>query len=59
MKYEIKVIREVRNIDTFYVEADSKEEAQDYVFENHDNWDDTEEYDTSYWDIQSIEEINK
>lgn len=36
MKYEIKVIREVRNIDTFYVEANSREEAQDYVYENPD-----------------------
>ena len=59
MKYEIKVIREVRNIDTFYVEANSREEAQDYVYENPDSWDDTEEYDTIYYDILSIKKVNK
>ena len=59
MKYEVKVIREVRNIDTFYVEANSEEEAQDYVYENSDSWDDSEEYDVSYYDILSIKEVNK
>jgi hypothetical protein len=59
MKYKIKVIRETRNIDTFYIEADSKEEAKDYVYEYPDSWDDTEEYDISHWDIISVEEINK
>ena len=59
MKYKIKVIRETRNIDTFYVEADSKKEAKDIVYENPDTWDETTEYDISYWDIISVEEINK
>ena len=36
MKYEITVIRETRNKDIFYVEANSKEEAEDYVYENSD-----------------------
>jgi len=58
MKYKIKVIREVRNIDIFYVEADSEKEAKDYVYENPDSWDNTEEHDVSYWDIISIEEQN-
>lgn len=56
MKYEVKVIREVRNIDIFYVEADSEKEAKDIVYENPDTWDETKEYDISYWDIISIEE---
>ena len=59
MKYEIEVIRETRNKDIFYVEANSKEEAKDYVYENSDSWDNTEEYDISYWDIISVKEINK
>jgi hypothetical protein len=59
MKYEIEVIRETRNKDIFYVEANSKEEAKDYVYENPDNWNNTEEYDVSYWDIMSVKEINK
>lgn len=59
MKYEITVIRETRNKDIFYVEANSKEEAEDYVYENSDSWDDTEEYDISYWGIQSVKKINK
>jgi hypothetical protein len=58
MKYEIEVIRETRNKDIFYVEANSKEEAKDYVYENPDSWDNTEEYDVSYWDIISVEEQN-
>ena len=58
MKYEVEVIRETRNKDIFYVEANSKEEAEDYVYENPDSWDDTEEYDISYWDIISVEEQN-
>ena len=58
MKYEIKVIREVRYKDTFYVEANSREEAIDYVYENPDSWDDTEEYDETYWDIISVEKQN-
>ena len=59
MKYEITVIRETRNKDIFYVEANSKEEAEDYVYENSDSWDNTEKYDITYWDIQSVKEINK
>ena len=59
MKYKIKVLREVRNIDTFYIEADSEEKAKKIVCEYPDDWDNTSEYDISYWDIQSIEEINK
>ena len=58
MKYEVEVIRETRNKDIFYVEANSKEEAEDYVYENPDSWDNTEEYDISYWDIISIKEKN-
>ena len=59
MKYKIKVLREIRNIDTFYIEADSEEKAKDIVYKYPDDWDDTSEYDTSYWDILSVEEINK
>lgn len=59
MKYKIKAIRETRNKDTFYVEANSKKEAEDYVCENKSSWDDTVEYDVSYWEILSVEEINK
>ena len=58
MKYEVTVIRETRNKDIFYVEANSKKEAEDYVYENPDSWDNTEEYDISYWDIISIKEKN-
>lgn len=59
MKYKIKVMREVRNIDIFYVEADSEEKAKNIVYEDPDSWDDTSEYDISYWDILSVEKINK
>ena len=58
MKYKVKVIRETRNIDIFYVEANSEDEAKDYVYEYPDSWDDTEEYDISYWDIISVEKQN-
>lgn len=57
MKYKIEAIRETRNKDTFYVEANSKKEAEDYVYENQDSWDDTVECDVSYWEILNVKEI--
>lgn len=57
MKYKIEAIRETINKDTFYVEANSKKEAEDYVYENLGNWDYTVECDVSYWEILNVKEI--
>lgn len=59
MKYKVRAIKEIRYIDTYYVEAKSKDEAKDIVYENINDFDESEDYDCTYWEIIDIDEINK
>ena len=57
MKYKIEAIKEIRYIDTFYVEANSIEEARNIVYKNHDSPDNSEDYDCTFWEITNINEL--
>ena len=55
MKYKVKAIKEIRYIDTFYVDAESKDEAKIVVYDNADSPDESIDYDCTYFEVISVE----